>query len=182
MVHKELELGVFEIGSIKKAKADLIAAGDESLQISDDGKRKRAASEASRDLAPHCARLKRRLILRGLLHTSDDGPDTPFHDEDLLRDFQTLAFLSEYVSGQSFQKGKAQPANLSKWIASPVRVYIFFGPFVPMEKRAVDTETIKTLLQRLSKITRHPTYLVEENSTLMRLSLMRTNVTQCRLF
>ena len=33
-------------GSIKKAKADLIATVHESLQITDDGKCKRAASEA----------------------------------------------------------------------------------------------------------------------------------------
>ena len=47
MARKGLELGVFEIGSIQRAKADLITARHESLQITDDGKRKRAASEAS---------------------------------------------------------------------------------------------------------------------------------------
>ena len=47
MARKELELGVFEIGSIQRAKADLITARHESLQITDDGKRKRATSEAS---------------------------------------------------------------------------------------------------------------------------------------
>ena len=37
MAHKGLELGVFEIGSIQRAKADLITARHESLQISDNG-------------------------------------------------------------------------------------------------------------------------------------------------
>lgn len=121
------------------------------------------ASEPSKDLARYYARLENRLILRGLLRTDGGGPDTPFNDEDLFRDFQSLAFFGEYVSGQGFKKAKAQPAKLSKWIA-PVRVRILFGPSVPAETRAVDTETIETLLKRLSKITRHPAFLVEEDS------------------
>lgn len=164
-----------------RAKADLITARHESQQVTDDGKRERAASEASKDFEPYCARLERRLILRGLLRTSDDGPETSFNDKELFRDFHTLALYGGYVSGQGFPKGKAQPANLSKWIASPVRVCIFFGPFVSMEKRAVGTETIKTLLKRLSKTKHHATYLVEEHGNLMRLSSMRTNATQCWL-
>ena len=59
-------------GSVKKAKADLIATVHESLQITDDGKRKRAASEAAQDLARYSARLERRLILLGLLRTKGD--------------------------------------------------------------------------------------------------------------
>lgn len=98
-----------------------------------------------------------------MLRTDGGGPDTPFNDEDLFRDFESLAFFGDYVSGQGFTKAKAQPTNLSRWIA-PVLVSIFFGPSVPAETRAVDTETIETLLKRLSKITRHPTYLVEEDS------------------
>ena len=40
MVRKELERGVIEVGSMKKAKADLIATIRESLRITNEGKRK----------------------------------------------------------------------------------------------------------------------------------------------
>ena len=123
----------------------------------------REASKASQALAQYYARLERRLIRRGLMRTDGGGHDTPFTNEDLFRDFQTLAFFGEYVSDQGFNKAKAQAANLSKWI-SPVRVRIIFGPSVFAETRTEDTKTVKTLLNRLSKITRHPIYLVEHDS------------------
>jgi uncharacterized protein YaaN involved in tellurite resistance len=45
MVREEMERGVFDIEAIKSANADLIATIEESLQIADDGKAKRAAAE-----------------------------------------------------------------------------------------------------------------------------------------
>ncbi|MDF0603184.1 toxic anion resistance protein [Psychromarinibacter sp. C21-152] len=44
-VREEMERGVFDIEAIKKANADLIATIEESLQIADEGKTKRAAAE-----------------------------------------------------------------------------------------------------------------------------------------
>ncbi|MBI1416300.1 MAG: toxic anion resistance protein [Limimaricola sp.] len=45
VVRTEMERGVFDIEAVKKANADLIATINESLQIADEGKRKRAAAE-----------------------------------------------------------------------------------------------------------------------------------------
>jgi uncharacterized protein YaaN involved in tellurite resistance len=45
MVREEMERGVFDIEAIKAANADLIATIEESLQIADEGKAKRAAAE-----------------------------------------------------------------------------------------------------------------------------------------
>jgi uncharacterized protein YaaN involved in tellurite resistance len=45
MVREEMERGVFDIEAIKSANADLIATIQESLQIADEGKTKRAAAE-----------------------------------------------------------------------------------------------------------------------------------------
>ena len=45
MIRTEMERGVFDIEVIKKANADLIGAIEESLQIADEGKRKRAEAE-----------------------------------------------------------------------------------------------------------------------------------------
>ena len=44
-IRQEMERGVFDIEAVKAANADLIATIQESLQIADDGKAKRAAAE-----------------------------------------------------------------------------------------------------------------------------------------
>ena len=45
MIREEMERGVFDIEAVKQANADLIGAIQESLQIADEGKAKRAAAE-----------------------------------------------------------------------------------------------------------------------------------------
>ncbi|SFL59001.1 toxic anion resistance protein [Shimia aestuarii] len=45
MVREEMERGVFDIEAVKQANADLIATINESLQIADEGKARRAAAE-----------------------------------------------------------------------------------------------------------------------------------------
>ncbi len=56
MVREEMERGVFDIEAIKSANADLIATIEESLQIADEGKAKRA--EAEKELQSMEAELK----------------------------------------------------------------------------------------------------------------------------
>lgn len=46
MIRTEMERGVFDIDAVKSANANLIATIEESLQIADEGKRKRAEAEA----------------------------------------------------------------------------------------------------------------------------------------
>ncbi|WP_372574232.1 toxic anion resistance protein [Ruegeria jejuensis] len=45
MIRQEMERGVFDIEAVKQANADLIGTINESLQIADEGKAKRAAAE-----------------------------------------------------------------------------------------------------------------------------------------
>jgi uncharacterized protein YaaN involved in tellurite resistance len=45
VIRTEMERGVFDIEAVKVANAELIASIEESLQIADDGKKKRAAAE-----------------------------------------------------------------------------------------------------------------------------------------
>ena len=56
MVREEMERGIFDIEAIKSANADLIATINESLQIADEGKAKRA--EAEKELQAMEAELK----------------------------------------------------------------------------------------------------------------------------
>ena len=120
-------------------------------------------SKLSQDLSRYYGELERRLILRGLMRTDRGGPDTPFTKEDLIRDFQALAFYGEYVSGHGFTKAIAQPTELSKW-EDPVRVRLLFGPSVSAKTRESDRQTVTELLDRLTNVTRHPIMLVEDNS------------------
>ena len=46
LIREEIERGVFDIEAVNQANADLIGTIEESLQIADDGKAKRAAAEA----------------------------------------------------------------------------------------------------------------------------------------
>ena len=46
MIREEMERGVFDIEAVKQANADLIGTIEESLQIADEGKRRRAEAEA----------------------------------------------------------------------------------------------------------------------------------------
>ena len=45
LIREEMERGVFDIEAVKQANADLIGTIEESLQIADEGKAKRAAAE-----------------------------------------------------------------------------------------------------------------------------------------
>src|SRR6056297_3069655 len=45
MVREEMERGVFDIEAVKKANAELVSTIEESLQIADEGKRRRAEAE-----------------------------------------------------------------------------------------------------------------------------------------
>ncbi|MDQ2090786.1 toxic anion resistance protein [Marimonas arenosa] len=45
MIREEMERGVFDIEAVKQANADLIGTIEESLQIADEGKKRRAAAE-----------------------------------------------------------------------------------------------------------------------------------------
>ena len=45
MIREEMERGVFDIEAVKQANADLIGTIEESLQIADEGKARRAAAE-----------------------------------------------------------------------------------------------------------------------------------------
>jgi uncharacterized protein YaaN involved in tellurite resistance len=55
-IREEMERGVFDIEAVKKANADLIGTIEESLQIADEGKRRRA--EAEKELQQMEAELK----------------------------------------------------------------------------------------------------------------------------
>ena len=85
-------------------------------------------------------------LTQGLLRTDGGGPDTPFTTDMLVRNFQDIAFFSEYERG-------SQP--LRRWTA-PVRIETRFGASVDPAIRTRDDNATAGYARRLSRITGHP--------------------------
>ncbi len=75
LVREEMERGVFDIEAVKKANADLIATINESLEIADEGKRKRA--EAEEEMAKMEAELRDTLASASARRPALAEGDTP---------------------------------------------------------------------------------------------------------
>lgn len=82
---------------------------------------------------------------RGLMRTDGGGPDTPFTSEMLLRNFEQIAFLSEYERG-------AQP--LRRW-SGPVRIKAHFGATVDPASKTRDSNALISYVSRLARVTGH---------------------------
>lgn len=120
-------------------------------------------SAASQDLARFYQRVERDLLVRGLLRTDGGGPDTPYDADDLARNFETIAFYSEYPT-QSVSIGSRQTdGQLSRW-SGPVRIQTEFGPSVLPETRTQDAEQVRVFVGRLAGLTQHPISVVSRNA------------------
>ena len=113
------------------------------------------ASAASQDLARYYESLENGLLTRGLLRTDGGGPDTPYDADDLLRNFETIAFYDEYARGGLGSRPTGTAGRLNRW-EGPVRLGVEFGATVPLERREKDARAITGYAQRLARATGHP--------------------------
>jgi hypothetical protein len=116
-------------------------------------------SARSLALAAHYARTERDLRSRGLLRTDGGGPDTPFTDTDLMRNFERIAFFDEYAPGAGLRSSSGEAGGLRKW-TQPVRYGIEFGASVPEAQRMADRGLVEGYAERLARATRHRIALV----------------------
>ncbi len=119
-------------------------------------------SDESRALAQYFAQLENDLVARGLLRTDGGGPDTPYTERDLARNFERITFYDEYVPGQGFTPARNQRSALRKWV-EPVRVSVEFGAHVPQAQRASDTAEVARYVARLARLTGHPISMSEDD-------------------
>ncbi|MDA7964723.1 DUF2927 domain-containing protein [Ruegeria sp.] len=112
-------------------------------------------SAASQDLARFYARVERDLLTRGLLRIDGGGPDTPYDADDLTRNFEAIAFYSEYPDHAVAIGAGQTDGQLSRW-AGPVRVQAEFGPSVAPNVRVEDADQVKAYVSRLARLTDHP--------------------------
>ncbi len=119
-------------------------------------------SAASQDLARFYQRIERDLQTRGLLRIDGGGPDTPYEADDLARNFETIAFYSEYPDDVASIGARQTDGQLSRW-SGPVRVQPEFGPSVAPETRVKDKADVAAYSARLANLTGHPISTVSRN-------------------
>lgn len=119
-------------------------------------------SAASQDLARFYQRIERDLKTRGLLRIDGGGPDTPYEADDLARNFETIAFYSEYPDDVASIGARQTDGQLSRW-TSPVRIQPEYGPSVAPEMRTRNTADITNFSKRLARLTGHPISTVSRN-------------------
>jgi hypothetical protein len=107
-------------------------------------------------------RIEDRLFARGLLRVDGGGPDTPFTDTQLARNFVRIALFDEYVDDGDFLRARATASTLSRWVG-PVRMSVEFGETIPAEQRSVDRSEVAKYVKRLARITNHPITVVNQN-------------------
>ena len=127
-------------------------------------------SEASQALEQYYNRVQADLLTQGLLRTDGGGPDTPFTDTMLVRNFERIALAEEYERGAGLRPSRGELSRVKKWL-QPVRVKIEFGALVPEDQRVPDTNMVTQYVNRLSRITGQPVDLPHENRSDQRLRL-----------
>ncbi|MGB5865384.1 MAG: DUF2927 domain-containing protein [Sulfitobacter sp.] len=109
-------------------------------------------SQASAQLRSYFNQVQNAQLSQGLLRRDGGGPDTPFTNSMLARNFEQIAFFNEYNG--SFT-GRGGPSPLRRW-NMPVRIDVIFGESVPPSQRASDTANLRNYVARLARVTGHP--------------------------
>ncbi len=123
---------------------------------------RRMPSEESAALATYYARVQSDLLSQGLLRTDGGGPDTPFTDTMLVRDFERIALAEEYERGQGFRPSSGRLGRIKKW-TQPVRVTAEFGPSVTDAERQKDSALLSRYVSRLEGVTGHSITMSDTN-------------------
>lgn len=119
-------------------------------------------SQASRDLSTYYARLQNDLLNQGLLRGDGGGPDTPFTDTQLGRNFVRIALFNEYRDNSDFLRPQATLSKLRRW-SGPIRMSVEFGNTVPLARRDQDLASVSAYAARLSRATGVPIRITDSN-------------------
>lgn len=109
-------------------------------------------SEASKALATYYRRLQNDLLTQGLLRGDGGGPDTPFTDNILARNFVRIALFDEYVTDGDVLRPQATLSRLRRW-EQPIRMTMEFGASVDTTQRTRDRATVSAYAGRLARAT-----------------------------
>ena len=121
-----------------------------------------APSAESLELARYYQRLQDRLLAQGLLRGDGGGPDTPFTDTQLARNFVRIALFNEYQDDSDFLTPRATVSKLRRW-NQPIRMGLHFGNTVPLAQRDRDRISVGSYAARLSRNSGVPITLTDDN-------------------
>ncbi len=110
---------------------------------------------ASAELADYYARVQNGLLAQGLLRTDGGGPDAPFGQRELVRNFLKIAFYEEYVDAGGRLVAREKASRMHRW-SKPVTISIEFGASVDHAKRTRDRNEFVGFIRRLARVTGHP--------------------------
>lgn len=119
-------------------------------------------SEQSKELAIYYRHLQQGLLTQGLLRGDGGGPDTPFTDTMLARNFKHIALFHEYASDGGILRPQATESQLQRW-EQPIRMSVEFGDTVPLAQRDKDKASVSTFAARLSHLSGVPITLTEQD-------------------
>lgn len=119
-------------------------------------------SQASRNLASYYGRLQNDLLVQGLLRGDGGGPDTPFTDTMLARNFVRIALFNEYRDDSDFTRPQATVSKLRRW-TQPIRMSVEFGDTVPLAQRDLDMASVSAYAARLSRATDVPITMTDQD-------------------
>lgn len=120
-------------------------------------------SGASAELADYYARVQNGLLSQGLLRTDPGGPDVPFTERDLVRNFLRIAFYEEYADAGGQLIARESRSRMHRW-DKPVTISVDFGASVDPATRARDTNEVVSFTRRLARVTGHPVRNVSAGS------------------
>ncbi len=112
-------------------------------------------SAESQTLVDYYARLQNTLLEQGLMRGDGGGPDTPFTDTQLARNFVRIALYDEYTGSGEDLRALPVLTSLHRW-DQPIRMSVQFGPTIPIAQRSRDRASVATFAARLSRLTGVP--------------------------
>lgn len=113
------------------------------------------AKDSSAYLRNYYSKIQASRLVHGQLRRDGGGPDTPFTDVMLARNFERIAFNSEYSKVGDRRITQEHAVRLTRW-TKPVRFVLNFGDAVPEEKREIDRKVFAPYVARLARLTGHP--------------------------
>ena len=111
-----------------------------------------AAADDSAALAIYYADVERKLIQSGRLRRETAPVDAPFDVANLVRDFERIAFFSEYADVEGRFVAEETPAILRRW-TGPIRVGVMTGLSAPEGEAARDRANVAAFTHRLARLT-----------------------------
>lgn len=112
-------------------------------------------SAESERMVAYYARLQATLLEQGLMRGDGGGPDAPFTDSQLARDFVRIALFDEYTGSGEDLRALPVLTSLHRW-DRPIAMSVQFGPTIPLPQRDRDRASVAAFAARLSRLTGVP--------------------------